>query len=47
MRVKTNKTDINIPSWLVIFIAIVADSMYVNHCKKSTVKKLLQQSSEE
>ena len=47
MKLKTNKLDVNIPSWLVICIALLADNMYANHCKKTAVKKLLEQSSEE
>lgn len=47
MKLKTNRMDVNIPSWLVVFVVIVADSMYANHCKKATIKKLLKESSNE
>lgn len=44
MRAKTKNAEINIPTWLVLFALLVIDNVYANHCKKASVKKLIENS---
>ena len=41
MKIKTNKVDVEVPTWLVLVLALIADSMYTNHCRKSALLKIL------
>lgn len=41
MKIKTNKMDVNIPTWLVLAAVLVADNVYANHCKKKAITEYL------
>lgn len=41
MLIKIKDHSIDIPNWLVFVGLIVADNVYVNHCKKKSYEKFI------
>lgn len=41
MQIKLGKFSAEIPALLLVIGAVIADNMYVNHCKKKSYEKAL------
>ena len=42
MLLKIGKSEIKVDNWLVLVTAIIADNMYVNYCKRKSIKDLME-----